>query len=277
MTASAPRPASTVVLIRPSPSRFDVFLVKRHANVAFMGGAHVFPGGRVDAGDRVHSPERLCDGVEEAAARMPDVPRDEAVAYHVAALRELFEEAGVLLARFSAPRDPQRDAEHRRRLAAGDLTMKDLAAREGLRLSLDALVQFAHWVTPELETKRFDTRFFVAMLPAGQQPTHDNSETTESAWMDPAAAVERCRRDEIALPPPTWTTLRMLSRLSTAGEVMRWARARRIVRVQPAIARSENGTMLTLPGHPTFPAVDGHEAGVETRFILTDGRWKAMR
>ena len=273
MPAAPARPASTVVLIRPARAGFEVLLVKRHDNVAFMGGAHVFPGGRVDEPDRIRDPERICDGVAEATARMPDLHRVDAVGHCVAAIRELFEEAGVLLAR---PIDTARVRELRRHVAAGE-RLDVLAGREGCRLALDSLVVFAHWVTPEIEIKRFDTRFFVALLPEGQHPLHDQRETTESEWMEPQAAVERCRREEIALPPPTWTTLRTLSKLSTADEVMRWARQRRVVRIEPGFIRTATQTMLTLPGDSTYPPIDGFETPEETRFILAGGRWRASR
>lgn len=284
MNLAPARLASTVVLIRPTARRFDVFLVKRHDKVAFMGGAHVFPGGRVDAADRLGEPERLCDGAAEAVARMPELDPADAVGHHVAAIRELFEEAGVLLARGGdgiVRLSPSTEAHWlpgaRKALADGTQTLADLAASRGMRLALDAIVPFAHWVTPEIEIKRFDTRFFVAAVPDGQEPAHDDSETTQGDWMDPADAVERCRAEEIALPPPTWTTLRLLSKLSSVDEVMRWARQRRVVRVQPGFIKDETTTMLTLPGDPTFPAIEGFDALEETRFILADGRWRVAR
>lgn len=274
MIVVPPRLASTVVLVRPSSRRFEVFLVKRHDNVAFMGGAHVFPGGRVDAADRIASPKRLCDGVAHAVARMPDLDPSDAVGHHVAAIRELVEEAGVLLAR---PSGAHVSRGVREELAAGTLSMEELARREEFRLALDALAVFAHWVTPEIEIKRFDTRFFVARVPDGQHPVHDDSETTESVWLDPEDAVERCRRDEIALPPPTWTTLRTLSKLSSVDEVMDWARTRVVVRIQPNFFRDDTQSVLTLPGDPTFPLVEGFEPVEETRFILDAGRWRASK
>lgn len=260
--AATARPASTVVLLRPSPSRFDVFLVRRHENVAFMGGAHVFPGGRVDEADKAWGDDR---------------------AHHAAAVRELFEEAGVLLARraggamldFGDAAEAARYHAYRAALAGGRMTLHALAERERLEIAFDQLAWFAHWVTPEVEIKRFDTRFFVAAVPGRQHPAHDDAETTDSAWMDPADAVLRCRRDEIALPPPTWTTLRTLSRFSSVPEVLAWARGCRVVPVQPGFVRNEQVTMLTLPGDPLCPAVDGFETPAETRFILSDGRWRA--
>jgi 8-oxo-dGTP pyrophosphatase MutT (NUDIX family) len=273
MPVAPARAASTVVLIRPQPRSFEVLLVKRHDNVAFMGGAHVFPGGRVDDTDRIENAAEICDGVAEAGARMPDLDRRDAIGHHVAAVRELFEEAGVLLAR---PVQARRLPALRYEMAAG-VPLHELAAREGFRLALDSLAVFAHWVTPAIEIKRFDTRFFVALLPEGQQSLHDERETTASEWMEPQVAVERCRRDEILLPPPTWTTLRMLSKLSTADEVIEWARQRRVVRVEPGFIKTATEAMLTLPGDPTFPPIDGFETPEETRFILEAGRWRASR
>jgi 8-oxo-dGTP pyrophosphatase MutT (NUDIX family) len=255
------RPASTVVLLRPSRSRFEVFLVKRHDKVAFMGGSYVFPGGRVDDADRLFG---------------------ENVADKVAALRELFEEAGILLARratgamvdFNDASEAARYHEYRAALARGAMTMPDLAQREGLTLAFDAVQLFAHWVTPEIEIKRFDTRFFLAVMPEGQQAAHDDSETVHGEWIDPADAVERCRHGDIALPPPTWTTLRALERFRTADEAMAWAREQPAVRVQPAFIKTDRMTMLTLPGDPTYPPIEGFETPAETRFVLADGRWR---
>jgi 8-oxo-dGTP pyrophosphatase MutT (NUDIX family) len=259
--SSAARPASTVVLIRPAAGAFEVLLVKRHDNVAFMGGAHVFPGGRVDAADRLDAPERICDGVAEAAARMPDLEPDAAVAHHVAGIRELFEEAGVLLAGPSAPSRLDR----LRQAMIGGSGLPALAQSEGFRLALDSLLYFAHWVTPEIEIKRFDARFFLAVLPEGQQPAHDAHETTEVVWMPPAVAVECCRRDEILLPPPTWITLRALSEFGSVDEVTQWARRQTVVRIQPDFFREGDTAILTLPGDPA------------SRFILDGGRWRPAK
>jgi 8-oxo-dGTP pyrophosphatase MutT (NUDIX family) len=261
--------------------------VRRHDNVAFMGGAHVFPGGRVDAADRLADPAALCDGVETAAARMPDLEPAQAVAHHVAALRELFEEAGVLLARdnaaeMSSPRRlivihgdaADRFREYREALAGVKTTLPAVAERERLRLALDAITPFAHWVTPEIEIKRYDTRFFVAAAPDSQDAVHDDRETTGSVWLDPADAVEQCRRGAIALPPPTWTTLRALDKFSSVDAVMRWARDRTVVRIEPGFVGHGEGALLTLPGDPLYPPVPGFDTPAETRFVLENGRWR---
>ena len=285
MSVPPARPASTVVLLRPSRARFEVFLVRRHDNVAFMGGAHVFPGGRVDQADRLDQAEAFCDGVPGALARMHDVPAADAIGHHVAAIRELFEEAGALLARradgriigFHEPSESARFSGYRVALASGTVTLGALAEGERLRLALDELSLFAHWRTPEIEVKRFDARFFLAVLPDGQDPVHDDSETTDSEWLDPADALTRCRRDDIMLPPPTWTTLQMLAEFTTVDEVLRWGRHRRVVCVEPGFLTMDGRTLLTLPGDPLHPAMEGFETPGETRFELDNGRWRAVR
>ena len=236
MTVAPARPASTVVLLRPSAARFEVFLVRRHDNVAFMGGVTVFPGGGVDPADEVAEPGDMADRLAPAIARMDGVRPAHAIAHHLAASRELLEESGV-------------------RVQPHDLT------------------PFARWVTPEFQPKRFDTWFFLALVPAGQAAAHDGVENSDSAWVDPADAIEMCRRDEISLPPPTWTTLRKLGSFATVEETARWARETRIVRVQPAFVQRETDRLLMLPGDPLYPATTGVDVPAETRFLMKDGRW----
>ena len=274
MSVVAARPAATVVLLRPARP-FDVFLVRRSDSIAFMGGAHVFPGGRVDAADHLDHIDTTIDGMTGAAARMPDVPVDVAIAHYVAALRELFEEAGVLLAHPLTAASVERLAVDRRDLLAGTTTFADIIRNEGLRLALDELAYFAHWVTPEIETRRFDTRFFIARAPEGQTPVHDDGETSHSEWLAPAAAIEQSRSGSISLPPPTWTTLSMLSKFDSIDEVLSWARRKAIPRVQPRFERRGDQTLLFYPGDPMYPPVEGFEAP-DTRFVLENRRWRPI-
>jgi len=281
------RPAATVVLLRDLAGEpgFEVFLVRRHDKVAFMGGAYVFPGGRLDPADATPPDLSWCDGMDVAAARFGGMPPADAVAYHVAALRELFEEAGVLLARMPSGEIVRAlDAAAEARLASARAALHTSTAslpavvgEEGLRLALDLLIPLSHWVTPEIEIKRFDTRFFVARVPPGQVPVHDERETTDSAWMRPEAALARCREGEILLPPPTWTTLKELLRFDRVDDVLAWAAGRPQIRVQPGFVRRPELTMLTLPGDPLHPALPGYEVPEDTRFVLKDGRWRAVQ
>jgi 8-oxo-dGTP pyrophosphatase MutT (NUDIX family) len=232
-----PTPASTVVVLRPGvDAPFEVLMVRRHDRVAFMAGAYVFPGGRVDPGDHESTPP----DAGRRASRFADLTAAEEGAYRRAASRELEEEAGV-------------------------------------RLSPDRLTPFAHWVTPEVEIRRYDTRFFLAVMPEGQDARHDERETTALAWLSPAGAIAEYELDRILLPPPTWTTLRQLARHSSIEAVFAWARTRPIIRVEPGFLKSDVETLLTLPGDPLFPAPQGWEVPEETRFHLEDGRWRPVR
>ncbi len=283
MNVAEPRPASTVVLLRPSATRFEVFLVRRSDSIAFMGGAHVFPGGRVDPADRIRDAQSLTAGAASSAVRMSDIPSEEAIAHHVAALRELFEEAGVLLARSNGRivtidgDSAKRLAAHRHNLLAGTTSFADIISTEGLRLAIDELTYFAHWVTPEVEIKRFDTRFFVARAPEGQTPVHDDGETIHSEWLDPAEAIERSRGEEIALPPPTWTTLSALAKFDSIDAVVQWARGKPIPRVQPGFLKRGDETLLLYPGDPLYPPIEGFEIPDETRFALKHRRWRPVK
>jgi len=275
MSIAAAVPASTVVLLRDE-SPFEVFLVRRNDSIAFLGGAHVFPGGRVDPAD--HSRDLISGDRPQAdpyiaiTARMPDVPAEAAIAHYVAAVRELFEEAGVLLAQPLTVASVARLTAARRELLAGRITFADIIRREHLHLELEELAYFAHWVTPEIEIRRFDTRFFIARAPTGQTPIHDEGETTHSEWVAPAAAIERSRAGVISLPPPTWTTLQMLAKFDSIETVFDWAQRKPVPRVQPRFEKQGDRTLLFYPGDPTYPPVEGFEA-TETRFLLENRRW----
>lgn len=239
MSVVIPRPAATVIVVRDSSATrsFDVLMVRRNDTIAFMGGAHVFPGGRVDDSDAAAARGHLV--AAETVSRFPDLTAETELVYRLAAVRELEEEVGI-------------------------------------RVKANDLVPFGHWVTPEIETRRYDTRFFLIEIPAGQEAQHDEEETTALVWLSPTDAIDRCRRGDIMLPPPTWTTLKRFSRFASIPAAFAWAHAARIVTIQPALIRDEHQTMLTLPGDPTYPPIDGWEVPEETRFLLQDGRWRPI-
>lgn len=170
-------------------------------------------------------------------------------------------------------------------VAAGD-TMRAFrlaAAREleeeaNVRVAPESLIPIAHWITPEIETRRFDTRFFLARMPDEQEARHDAGETTDLAWLSPVQAIERCLRGEIMLPPPTWTTLKRMRRHQTIEDLFEWAQSvATIPAVQPRFLKDEHQTLLTLPGDPTYPTIDGWEVPEDTRFMLQEGRWRPVK
>jgi 8-oxo-dGTP pyrophosphatase MutT (NUDIX family) len=278
-----PAPAATVIVLRDVAAGIQIFMVRRHTGSAFMPGADVFPGGRVDEGDREAAAERWCDGIAQAAAHLDDMHRHAAVAYHVAAVRELFEEAGILLARdrqgqFVRLDDAERQVRfrrHRREVHSGARSLREMLEAEGLRVALDALVPFAHWLTPPIDVRRFDTRFFVARMPSGQTPAHDDTETTHGAWVTPADALDRCRRGDTSLPVPTWITLRELEAFATVDHVLAWARGRRIQVCEPQLVERGERKWLVLPGDPLSSEPPREPPPAETRFELVEGRWLA--
>jgi 8-oxo-dGTP pyrophosphatase MutT (NUDIX family) len=274
------RAASTVVVLRDGTRGPEVFMVRRHQAIAFMAGAHVFPGGRVDPDDR-EADDRWCDGLDAARSRIPDAGPDASVAFHVAATRELFEEAGVLLARTAAgeflsltnQEEHERFTAHRFDVNAGRRTFSDVVRGERLRLALDVLVHFAHWVTPSIDIKRFDTRFFVTRVPPEQVPVHDNHEATDSTWVRPAAAIHGVASGAFMLPPPTWATLRELEHFATVDAALSWAATRPVHRREPRVIEEGDRRRIILPGDPSMP--EPAPVPFETRFLLVNGHWTA--
>ena len=248
-------------------------MVRRTFTIAFMAGAHVFPGGRVDDGD-AHVDASWCDGlVADAETREP------AAAFAVSAARELFEEAGVALARTPdgalvslAGNDARRIVEAgREAVHAKTRTFRDVIEREGWRLALDALVPFAHWVTPPNEVRRFDTWFFMAQAPGGQEAAHDAHESDRSVWLRPADALAACLRGDINLPPPTWATLHELCAFRTVADALSWAAGVAVVERAPVLTGEGDARQILMPGHPDHPSTE--RVVFESRFVWTGGRW----
>jgi 8-oxo-dGTP pyrophosphatase MutT (NUDIX family) len=272
-----PRPAATVVVLRDSSAGPEIFMVRRHAGTAFRG-AHVFPGGRVEPDDHGAAEPSWCDGLDHARRQLAELGPMEAVAFHVAAARELFEEAGVLLARsrsggfvsLAGAADQARFMAFRSAVHAGTLALRTIIVQESLRLALDALIFFAHWVTPEspIEGRRFDTRFFMTRVPEDQVPAHDDRETSDSVWVTAAEALRRARERRIVLPPPTWVTLRELERRPTVDAALAWGAERPISRRQPAIVNDNGRRVLVMP-----PDAGPDPTPYERHFEVIDGAW----
>jgi 8-oxo-dGTP pyrophosphatase MutT (NUDIX family) len=261
-------------------------MVRRREGTSSFSGAHVFPGGRVDESDAGAADAGWCDGVDHATRQLGDLLPREAIAYHIAAVRELFEEAGVLLARdragafvaLASAGVHDRFEHHRFDVHASRRTLRDIVEQESLRLALDALILHAHWVTPSMDgARRFDTRFFVTRLPPFQTPAHDETETTGSGWITAAAAIDAAERRDIVLPPPTWITLREVERCRTVDDVVAWSRLRCVRRREPKLLHEDGARVLSMPGDPRDPTGAEEGAPSETRFIWADGRWRPER
>jgi 8-oxo-dGTP pyrophosphatase MutT (NUDIX family) len=218
--APVPRPSATVVLVRSGDPRPEVFMVKRHKTASF-GSTFAFPGGVLEAADaRVHD---LSTGVSsEQAAGMLQLDGG-ALDYYSAAIRELFEESGVLLAAHQL--SARRLQAARAALNAGTLGWEQFARNEQLLLNYDRLHYFSFWITPADMPKRYTARFFLAELPAAQVASHDGGELTASCWM-PAADILVARKKKLMkVPYATRKTLRRVAYFASIAELLEWARA----------------------------------------------------
>lgn len=219
-TAVPVRNAATLVLLRDGAAGLETFMLERGSKAAFVPGAHVFPGGAVDAADADPEVYARCDGLDDAAAsERLEVSRD-GLAYWVAAIRECFEEAGVLQATDEVGEEPDwrdpalraRLAEGRRALNAGEAGLAEILTAEGLRLPVTELRYYGHWVTPPGPPRRYSTRFFAARAPAGQDPAHDGIEMVAGGWTTPGHALRCYRRGELSMILPTEMQLQLLRR-----------------------------------------------------------------
>jgi 8-oxo-dGTP pyrophosphatase MutT (NUDIX family) len=248
------REAATVMLVRDDPD-LQVFMLRRNLESTWVAGAYVFPGGAVDPEDRDPGLARRCPGLSDArASALLGLPAG-GLGYWVAAVRETFEEAGVLLARdaaTAAPVDPSapRLVPLRDGLNDGSASWRELVEAEDLLLDVGALHPFSHWITPEGAPRRYDTRFFVAAAPDGHAYAHDETETVASTWVRPADALAASDRGEIELIFPTRKSLEALGRFEHADELL--AAVERATDVpaaaRPAVVRDSGGIRLLLPG-----------------------------
>ena len=251
------RPAATLILVRDASAGMEVFMIRRTQSAVFMGGAHVFPGGGVDASDASAELAAHCEGLEDVeASRLLGVERG-GLAYWTAALRECFEEAGLLLAHDADGHYADlNDVQHtpvfeqwRESVRAGRATLADLCREHHLRLAAGRLAYYSHWITQPGRARRYDTRFFVAEAPAAQTASHDNSEAVDHVWIQPAAALERHRRGEMHLVFPTIKTLESIAQFDSAAALMQFARSpRKMPTMAPRTASSREGKKLLVPG-----------------------------
>jgi 8-oxo-dGTP pyrophosphatase MutT (NUDIX family) len=254
-----PAPAATLVLLRDKPAGgIEILLIQRHRASKFAAGDHVFPGGKIELDDNPDDAARWCTGLDvEHAARvlgLSDGPR-AALAYWVGAIREAFEEVGVLLALDDTGRPPRieaaRLAEYRRACQEDHRAFWDMVRAERLTLTTDRLAYFAHWITPEENPIRFDVRFFAAPMPEGQTPEADEREIVAVRWLSPREAFDAQSRGEISLRRPTIANLRIFDGAPSVAAALANLAGRPIPMIRPRVITDPDGkTRALLPGDP---------------------------
>lgn len=243
-TTDAPSPArlaSTILLLRNGPDGLQTFMVVRHHEIDFASGALVFPGGRVEEGDRrIAADPALCGPV---AGLDPEL-----VALRVGAIRETFEETGILLARARGS-DALVDRATAEAVEAegGRADFANVLARRALRPAIDLLRPFAHWVTPTFMPKRFDTHFFLAAAPLDHLGRHDGRESVDSVWINPQRALEEAKSGRYTIIFPTRLNLGLLAPARNVAEAMAAASSRPIVTVTPEPVKRDKGRWLRIP------------------------------
>ncbi|MEY4266087.1 MAG: hypothetical protein RIS90_622 [Pseudomonadota bacterium] len=270
-----PRAAATVVLLRDGSQGLEVLLIQRHSRSDVLGGAHVFPGGKVDATDARADALRLLDQAPAALQLRlaePGLSPVEAAAVFIAAAREAFEESGILLAH-GATADHCLQA--RERLRAGD-DFPTALARTGLRLATSALLPWSRWITPKVPSvmnKRFDTRFLVAAMPTHQTALHDDHEATASIWLTPRLALSRYWANQIELAPPQIMSLTHLTRHPDVHSVLQAAAAQSPPLIAPEPFEQDGTRVTCYPGDPRHSAPARAMPG-PTRLVFRNSRFE---
>jgi len=253
-----PREAATVVLLRDAAGGMEVFMVRRHGLSDVLGGAYVFPGGKLDPGDADPEVlERLSAPLDVLHASLgePELDASAAAGFFVAACRETFEEAGILLAEDASAQHVEA-AQTRARAGLG---FGEIVAQLGLRLDWSNIVPWSRWITPRvpaLLNKRFDARFFLAVVPNDQLAVHDNHEATESFWLRPRAVLERYWAGEINLAPAQIMSMVALARHPHVADAIAVARRRRPPVIQPEPFAHELGRAIAFPGDQRHPVAE---------------------
>ncbi len=277
------RDAATVMLIRDAVDSaaqpvVEVCMLRRNLDSEFVAGAYLFPGGSVDPADRGAEAEALCRGRTDAEASTILGIESGGLAFWVAALRECFEEAGVMLAQHrgsvasgtgalldtSDPEVAARFSTYRDAVNQQRTRLLDVCRQEDLVLAADNVHYVSHWITPELAPRRYDTRFFITSAPPGQVARHDDRETIDSIWIQPGDALEREAAGEFELLPPTITNLAAIGSYRTTDEVMGWASQVTDVPTVLPIVLFEDGQLVILR-----PGDDGYDDALADR--LTSG------
>jgi 8-oxo-dGTP pyrophosphatase MutT (NUDIX family) len=296
--SAIPRKAATVILLRnKKPEGFEVFLLKRHEKSSFMGGNFVYPGGRVDRDDGSIEICSFCKGIifDEAQKILGGViTPEESFAHWVAGVRELFEEAGILFAydqnrnlfQIKNRDEGKKFSNYRSLIQKGKMTICQIAKEENILLALDQLYYYAHWITPEARPERFDTRFFLARFPSGQEASYDQKETTAEIWITPRKALEENLKGKVVLSPPTLKTLEDLARFKTIDDLFNSLIKTEIQPILPILTKILDESFILFPWDPEYEMFQRGEIPNHTdhgrpsqpkdnttRVVFNEGRW----
>ena len=256
------RPAATVMLVRDAAdgaSGVEVFMLRRTTRAVFGAGMYVFPGGRVDGVDGADEIAPYCQGLDDAAASKQLGIDHGGLAYWVAAVRECFEEAGVLLATRRSGGPLRLRNEDRHEIHDSSMSLVELCRRDDLVLDLSGTHYVDHWITPVGEQRRFDTRFFLTEMPDDQEPLHDDHETVDSLWVRPADALAMQAAGELTMMPPTMVNLRFLEPHATAADALAaGAAVEQPPCTLPKLRRDDDGRIVgvAMPGDPDYDSLD---------------------
>jgi 8-oxo-dGTP pyrophosphatase MutT (NUDIX family) len=268
LPAVRPGPAATVVLLRDADAGIEVYLLRRQTSMAFAGGMQAFPGGAVDPRDADDHVLGWLGSPPAAWAERLGTSVPLARGFVCAAIRETFEESGVLLASAPdgspiTPAGPAWESD-RRALVERRLALSDLLERRGLRVRSDVLRPWAHWVTPRFEPRRYDTWFFLAALPAGQHARDVSGEAERAFWTSPGEAISAAEASQAAMLPPTWAVLDELADYSTTADALAAAAGRVIESVTPGWVEVDGEISVVLPGDSAFPGADPGDERAES-------------
>lgn len=277
---SPPRDAATVVMLRDGAAGLEVLLLRRHAKSNVLGGAYVFPGGKVDAQDAAADMLGQLDrDPAELHARLgePSLSPAQAAAFYAAAAREAAEESGVLFLQVGAAEIALHSSRTCTRLRAGE-PFAALLAEHDATLDTDALAPWSRWITPRrpsVMNQRFDTRFFLAAVPPLQEAQQDDHEVTETRWLTPHAALTQYREYQIDMAPPQIVSLLHLLQFRDVAEAMRQARAGRPPLIEPETFEADDTRVLCYPGDPDHPLrTRAMPAPVPTRVVWRNKRFE---
>lgn len=277
VVTTPPRPAATVVMLRDANDGIEVFLLKRHGLSDVLGGAYVFPGGKVDLSDAQLDMEAHLDQALHAlhaGLNEPDIAPLTAASLYVAALREAFEESGILFAQGACATH----AERATALLRAGHAFGAVLAQMALRLQTSSVLPWSRWITPRVSSvmnKRFDTRFFVSAVPADQIARHDNHETIDSVWLKPRTALEQYWQGRIELAPPQIMSLVHLARHASVQSVLQAARSRLPPMIEPESFEFEGSRVICYPGDERH-SVRAQALPGPTRLVYRNKRFEPM-